>query len=169
MMLQPPRENAAVLPLRQLISMESKMKYLKGVILVAGASLVYSAAAGAVVSSRFTADLAPAVNAVDDVIEVHVIPAGEVLVDVIVDVASDLGATVDIGVLDGEYGEVNSEREIVHPIFKGLTLTKGVHRITLPEAMIIPRYETAKGIGVVIKDATGLAAGTVGITLQSAG
>jgi hypothetical protein len=132
---------------------------------------------GDVVAYRSTIALGTADLTLNNIIEMGPIPAGCLLVDVILD-SDDLDSggspaiTLDVGIMSGTYGnlldDAGNARTCDATIIAASTVAQagGVARPTLASAFRTARVATDTSIGVKIHAAPGTAvAGTIGLTV----
>lgn len=140
-------------------------KYAKGIIIPP-----FPAFAGAVVAHRFFHDFASA-PALNDILELAVIPAGARVVDMIVDcddMDSGTALLFDIGIMSGAWQENSGSRTVGAEFFSGLNLGQagGIARPSLKTAVRTVRTGADRSIGVKIATAAGtFVAGQLGLTL----
>ncbi|KQV27836.1 hypothetical protein ASC97_05575 [Rhizobium sp. Root1203] len=140
-------------------------KYAKGIIVPP-----FPAFAGAIVAHRFFHDFAAA-PALNDILELAVIPAGARVVDMILDsddLDSGTALVFDLGIMSGKWQENNGARTVGAEFLSGSTIgqTGTTARPTLKTAFRTVRTGADRSIGLKIATAAGtFAAGQVGLTL----
>jgi len=140
-------------------------KYAKGLIIPP-----FPAFAGGVVAHRFAHDFASA-PALNDILELAVIPAGACVVDMIVDsddMDSGTALLFDIGIMSGNWQVNDGARTVGAEFFSGLNIGQagGSARPSLKTAFRTQRIGTDRSIGVKIATAaTGFLLGQIGLTL----
>lgn len=121
---------------------------------------------GVAVTARYEIDLAEA-PASGDIIEIGGLPAYATVVDAILDTdALDSGTAIalDVGLMSGDYQEVDDDRTSGNELFEGATTAQagGILRMSKQEGFRIEKTDLDRGIGVKVTTvATGFQAGKI--------
>lgn len=131
----------------------------------------YPANAGQVCAARFFMT-APASLALNDILELAVIPPGCRVIDAVLDVDDlDSGTpaiVLDVGIMSGEVGSTDVGRTCGDEFFDGITTAQagGVARPTLAKALRTTKSNVQRSVGAKVMTAAGTPqAGVIGLTL----
>lgn len=114
--------------------------------------------AGDIVVNRFYIDLGVADLALNNQIDLGILPAGHTVVDaVLISDDLDTGTTLalDVGIMSGSVGDAVSVRTVGNELFQASTLseTGGVARISAASAFTVVAQPYDRSIGVLVKTA----------------
>jgi len=135
----------------------------------------YPQIAGCAITHRFSMEI-PANIAQDDILELAVIPQDAEVMDIILDcdqIDTDGAPAVvfNVGIMNGEFGDGESNRFCSNTFFAGTTIgqTGGVERASKTAAFRLNKSNKARSIGVMFTTAPATGqAGSIGLTLTVA-
>jgi len=122
-------------------------------------------------SQLFIVDVPAAGFALNDILELAVLPVSSKIVSSTIVPIGGLGAaTVDVGLMTGEVGEIlnadGSARTMGNELFAAATIT-ALNLMTKPDSLVIPPVERPRSIGVKFNGAVTAGAGKrIGLMLH---
>jgi hypothetical protein len=134
----------------------------------------FPAFAGGIVAMRFSYDFV-ATPALNDILELAVIPAGSRVADMVLDcddMDSGTALLFDVGIMSGKWQDPDNARTVGAEFFSGSNVGQAgtVARPTLKSAFRTVRTQSDRSIGVKIATAaTGFVNGQIGLTVYLEG